>query len=84
MLAADAGAKIQCRLIDNKRGDDWQTINKATWDFARYEYRVEPDFKYKLTYSDGSIFECHDVDDAIKRWSDSLFNPTLQKIVTNE
>ena len=90
MLAADAGKTIQKRYIrpgGRYSTDDWSLASDPGWNFFAYEYRVKPEppvVKYRLTYSDGSFFEHHDVDDAIKRWKLSPFNPTLQKIVTNE
>ena len=89
MLAADAGKKIEKRLLrcgqENSHGQ-WEKVSYPQWNFSDFEYRVkpEPGIIYRVQYSDGGVWESTDKDAAIARWSNSLFNPTLQKIITNE
>jgi len=94
MLAADAGKPIQRRqrFSDFDGDGKWEYVASPKWDFSQFDYRVTPEpkkvvtVKYRVTYADGGVRDYDNIDDAIKRWTNSFFNPTLQKIekTTNE
>ena len=85
MLAFDAGTPIQRRRLTD---GTWVDCSDPGWNFFAFEYRIKPEpvIRYVLTYPDGSTWQTDSKQAAIDRWSNTTFNPTLQRIeeTTNE